>query len=164
MKQFSLSMTSLCVFAVPWTWFLPCYWLSEMAFLSRTSTAHFFIPHCPFNCSSPYFPLTYIPSLLVSCTVSTLPFFATLVWQKKTTYLVSQKKEKKSKQAWSRQAQHKTCLCSWSLKTISFELGVWVGSRGCASFVLIQYFSIRGCGSLWVSTVGFYCCVRYYSS
>lgn len=104
--------------------------------------------------------LIFLPCLfLVPCPHyhSLLPLYG----KKRQHTWFLKKKKKKSKQAWSRQAQHKTCLCSWSLKTISFVLGIWVGSRGCASFVLIQYFSIRGCGSLWVSTVGFYCCVRY---
>lgn len=63
-------------------------------------SAHFFLPLCSFNCCSPYFPLTCIPSLLVSSTMSTLPFFITLLtiaaWQKKITYWVSQKRLKKT--------------------------------------------------------------------
>lgn len=40
----------------------------------------------------------------------------------------------------------------------------WAGSRGCASFVLMQYLSMWGRGSLWVGSVGFYCHVCSYSN
>lgn len=43
-----------------------CYWLSEIALLSQTSTAHFSLSLFSFNWSSPYFPLSFMPSLLLS--------------------------------------------------------------------------------------------------
>jgi len=96
-KTVSPAHDTLCVLAVPWRCFLPCYWLSGMALLSQTSTAHFFLPLCSFNCSSPYFPLAFFLSLLVAYTMSTLAFFVSLlaiVWQKRERIWCLKKKKK----------------------------------------------------------------------
>lgn len=108
--QISLPMTFLCVFAVKWTCFLN--WLSEMALLCQTSSAHFSLSLFFFNWSS-YFPLTFMPSLLLSYVVS---FFFPLLYHYLLLYWPLfygktpsefKRKEKKSQTKFDLGNQHK---------------------------------------------------------
>lgn len=136
----------------------------------------------------------FIPSLFVSYALSILPFFVTLlaigVWQKKC--LKKRKWTKKSQRQTNKkphktknpthkpdpgnlstreQTRFSTVVLSMFLKSyncffsawLRFSL-FWARSWGCTSFVLMQYLSIWGHASFWVSSVGFYCCACYYTN